>query len=331
MEPGPLGAPFAPLYRVVTSARRAAYTHGWLRSVHAGLPTFSVGALEVGGTGKTPVARWLLRGLLDRGHHPGVLTRGYGRLATGLEVHVPNGIPDPDRIGDEPALVAASVPVPIAACGDRLAGARALRDRVDALVLDDGFSHRRLGRDLDLVVLRSERLPSQLRHLPWGPLRESIHGLGRAHVAWIHGVSGHEATSDWVESRFPALVRVLSRPRMTGTEGLGGERVVLVTGIARPERVVAGLEAARVIVEETILFPDHHRFDDSDVRGIARRTRGRPLVCTAKDAVKLARFSLAPAVVDVEVEVFAGEAELWRQKVEPVFEQHARAGRDNSP
>ncbi len=328
MFPGPLGAPFAPIYRTLTSSRRLAYDRGWLRSAHGGPPTFSVGALEVGGTGKTPIARWLLRGLLARGHRPGLLTRGYGRRSRALEVHEPGSLPDPERIGDEPALIAESVPVPIVASADRLAGARALAHRVDSLVLDDGFSHRRLRRDLDIVVLRAEQPPSELHHLPWGPLRESSHGLRRAQVLWIHGVRGHERTFAWLEAHYPNALTVQSRPRMTGVETLRGQEVMLLTAIARPERVAQGLAEAGVAVFDTIVFPDHHRFSEAELLRVARAAGGRTVVCTAKDAVKIADFELRPVVVDVEVELWAGEADFWERKVEPLFTQHPHVDSD---
>ncbi|MEO0813815.1 MAG: tetraacyldisaccharide 4'-kinase, partial [Myxococcota bacterium] len=290
--PGPLGAPFAPLYQTITSVRRLAYDRDWISRERAAHPTFSVGGLEVGGTGKTPITRWLLKALLRAGYRPGLLTRGYGRESSGLQLHEPGASADPARLGDEPALIAAEVPVPIAVCADRFAGAQALGEQVNALVLDDGFSHRRLHRDLDVVALRSERGPETLHHLPWGPLRESVKGLGRADVFWLHGEEGHEQTSQALGLRFPEILQVRSTPRLIGAGTLAGRSVALVTAIARPERVERSLSEAEVHVVERLAFPDHHRFNSADLERIEVRSRGLPIVCTAKDAVKLSNSAL---------------------------------------
>ena len=150
-----VAATLAGLYGLVVCVRRWLYDRGFLASYRAPLWVISVGGLEAGGTGKTPVAGWLLRALLDAQKHPGLLTRGYKRSSVGLSIRVLNTPPDPDTLGDEAAmLVASGLNIPVAACAKRKdAVVPMIQEGCDCLVLDDGFSHRSLVRDCDIVVL----------------------------------------------------------------------------------------------------------------------------------------------------------------------------------
>lgn len=319
------------MYAATVGLRGFAYDRGWFSSFHAGVPTFCVGGLEVGGTGKTPVARWLLRMLQARGHRPGLLSRGYGRRRRDLVIRRPREAADAEAIGDEPALIARAVDVGVAAFGDRVVAARRLREEVDVdcLVLDDGFAHRRLARDIDIVVLRAGAPLESLRMLPWGTLRERPSALQRADVLWFHDRNSEPRPVSFQQRRWASdshLV-VASSSRLVLPSGLGRQDVLLVTGIARGDRVRRSLAEAGIDVVEHLEFADHHRFnarDEGRIRDRQRAHGGPPVVVTAKDAVKLGRWSLPLSVIDVEVVIDdASEARLYR-RLSQAFEDHAR-------
>lgn len=325
LRPGRWGLGLAPLYAAAVVTRRWAYDSGLLASHHGGLPTVSVGGLEAGGSGKTPIAAWVLRSLLALGRRPGLLTRGYGREERGLVVRRRGEKVDPARLGDEPSmLVEMGLDVPVAACARRIDGARALADGdTDVLVLDDGFAHRALARDLDLVVLRGEQPLGNGRLLPAGTLREPVTSLRRAHVVWLHfrGPARPEA-SEWCARHAPDAVCVVSQdgpPRAVDEAGhgheLGGRRLVAAAGTARPEGFFRTLGAAGADVVARRGFRDHHVFREADVAALAQladREGATAVAVTAKDAVKLRRlWQGAPLwTVIVDTHVLVGEAQV---------------------
>jgi tetraacyldisaccharide 4'-kinase len=266
----------------------------------------SVGNLAVGGTGKTPVAAWAARALAAAGLKPALLSRGYGRDELLLH-HRWN----PD--------------VPVLADPDRVAAARAaLAGGARAAVLDDGFQHRRLARDVDLVLVAAEdALPGRL--LPRGPFREPTSALGRAHGVVVTRRTATEAEAEArageVAALFPALV--LGRAALVphGWQTLGGAPApapegptLAVTAVARPESFAVQLEAATGAPTELLAFPDHHEFTPDDVKAMRARAGERTVVVTEKDAVKLQPYEamLGPAlrVLSLSLRWEAGEAAL---------------------
>ncbi len=184
--PAPLRVLLGSLSRVygsVVSRRAAAYLDGSLEAERAPVPVVSVGNLTVGGSGKTPLVVWLAEGLKHRGLRPTVVSRGYGgrRRASVID---PGGrlSADPDACGDEAVLVAERTACPVVTSADRLVACRIAEKRFapDVVLLDDGFQHQRLARDLDVVVLGGAEPGAKL--LPAGPLREPLSALGRADV-----------------------------------------------------------------------------------------------------------------------------------------------------
>ena len=175
--------PMTPLYRGAVAARNAAYRRGWIESTQLDVPVISVGNLTFGGTGKTPTVIALARDLVRKGRHPAVLTRGYKRVDDAQTVVVG---PDPKQaaseVGDEPLEMAHRLPgVPIVVDADRARGGnQAQRLGADVVVLDDGFHHRRLERDLDIVLIDAGDPFGGGRLPPLGRLREPVTGLKRA-------------------------------------------------------------------------------------------------------------------------------------------------------
>jgi len=282
------------LFRGVVRLRNFSYDHGWLHTHRAAVPVISVGNLAVGGSGKTPVARWLIAELLGRGERPALLHGGYA--------------------ADEPELHRRWNPtIPVVVGRDRVVSAgTAQAAGATVLVLDDGFQHRRLARDLDLVLVAAEGWTPRPRLLPRGPWRESPAALVRADAVIV---TRKTAPADQAETIARELERIAPDKvvaqvwlspagwsRGPNATDAGGDRaetgprgaVLAVTAIARPELFVANARAAGADVSSTLFFPDHHDFGDADLERIRGLARGRPIVTTAKDMVKLA--ALDPAL-----------------------------------
>jgi tetraacyldisaccharide 4'-kinase len=277
---GPAAAPLGALFAAAVRLRSLAYARGWLAVRRAGIPVVSVGGLEVGGTGKTPVARALLGMLLELGARPGLASRGYGRQGRGLVLRRPGEPIDATRIGDEPALIAERHDVAVAVSADRVRAALALCELgCEVVVLDDGFSHRRLHRDLDILVLRPGT--RHMRPLPAGTLREPWAHHLRAHQCWGYG--GDDGN---ICVRLRLLPLSLAEP------------VTAVAGIAHPEAFRTTLIEAGLTVHRLIAFPDHHAYSARD-RAMLRALRG-PVVVTEKDAVKLRDVAVHVAHTDLE-------------------------------
>ena len=304
-------APLEVLYRGAVGLRNRAFDRGLRRERRAPVPVVSVGNLAVGGTGKTPLTAWVVDVLLDQGRRPAVVARGYGE--------------------DELALHRMWHPrVPVHADPDRHAAAEeAAREGADCVVLDDGFQHRRLARDLDVVLLAAEhRFPGPL--LPRGRYREPATSLRRGHVVVLTrktaGASEVDALAACVARVAPGLPVARARLAPRAWRGLRGEAasaprgdVLAVSAVAGPEtfhRLVADAAGGTV---EPMPFPDHHAYGPSDVEAIRRRAAGRPVAVTEKDAVKLEGWGEALGdvrVLALAVDVEEGEALLRERLLE---------------
>lgn len=298
-----LGAkPLSFIYGSFIRLRGLLYDLGVLRVRRSPLFTISVGGLEVGGVGKTPVVAYLLRKLIAEGFAPALLSRGYGRQTKDLVLRLPGDNVDPAKHGDEPAMVVSSgLDIPLGICGDRSRAARvvAAGSRSNVLVMDDGFAHRRLARHCDVVVLRGEAPLGNRQLLPTGTLREPMAGLKRAHVLWFHSKSGdfnEEAISEALElASSSAHVRSVSGELVACSArfknlDLSGKKVVAVAGIARPGDFIDSLRALGAEILEFKIFPDHHRYLRRDRVTIGEsmlKLEADFVVTTAKDYVKL--------------------------------------------
>lgn len=303
-------------YGAVVAARNRAYDGGWLRTMRLRARVVSVGNLVVGGSGKTPLTLWLATQLQARGRRVAIVARGYGKRQTGVVVVGDGGRPQVSAAigGDEAVLMARRFPGPVVTGEDRVAAGQAAIDRfgVDTIVLDDAFQHRRLARDVDVVVLADG---GHGRLLPAGPYREGAGSLRRASAVVAIG----EATPPVVDVpvfrariRPRALVRAeAARWTEEPLEGLSGRAVVAAAGIARPERFLRDLEALGARIVRPVLRPDHHPWTDAEVEGVVRDAGDALIVTTEKDLVKWA----APAVAAVralrlDVDVDRGAALL---------------------
>lgn len=264
----------------------------------------SVGNLTAGGAGKTPVVIFVTELALARGKKVGVLSRGYGRGSAAPVAFDARALPTADDAGDEPRLIAQRCPGARLYVGaDRVASARAARaEGCDFLVLDDGFQHRALARDLDLVVVDDEVLFGSAHRLPWGPLREPPAALTRAGLVWRRAAADGQPR--------PALhgQEVRADHRVRPDPALAGRDVLVFTGIARPSAVVRSAQALGARVVATRFFADHHRFTASERDEARAAAAGALLVTTEKDAQRLPPGFAVPLVMDVAL--LDGEAKL---------------------
>jgi len=297
------------LFRVGAAARGLLYDAGVLPSTRAGVPVVSVGNLAVGGAGKTPVVLALAGRLVAAGRRPAVLSRGYGAVRVDDRV-VADGeavLLDAAQGGDEPVLLARRIPGLRVLCGPDRArlSARAVALGADVLLLDDGFQHRRLRRDLDVVVVDATNPWGNGHCLPYGPNREPRSALRRAGLVWLthadratpEGLASLRALARASTGRAPVESRHAPRDLSDGLlrgsfplEGLAGRPVGLLTGVARPASVRRTVEGLGATVVAAAAFPDHHRFTPAeveDVLGAAGRAGAGWVVTTEKDAVRL--------------------------------------------
>jgi tetraacyldisaccharide 4'-kinase len=316
--------PLALLYGTAIRVRNRLYDGGYLAAQRVPARVVSVGNLTVGGTGKTPTALWLAEQLTARGRRVGIVARGYRKRRRGTVVVGMDGTPlvDAAEGGDEAVLLARRF-AGVVISGERRvqAAAHACAEfGVDTIVLDDGFQHRALARDADLVLLAED--PSRQHLLPAGPLREPVSGLGRARALLTVDAEGtwgealpHGAGLPCFRARLVAETCVRPQGGRWTTEpldGLRGQPVVALAGVARPERFHALLRRLGADVRRLLTFPDHHRYTDADLARVRSVCAGNLLVTTEKDLVKLSDPRLDVRAVRVGLEVEEGEALLAR-------------------
>lgn len=300
------------------------------------VPVVSVGNLTVGGSGKTPLVAALAKELLARKFSVAVLSRGYGREGNAPFVLVSDGnevLVDAREGGDEPVELARKIPGLVVAVGaDRVRAAETLLEKLGRhlILLDDGFQHRRLARDVDLVCFDCTEPESSLHLLPAGRLREPLRNLKRADAVvltqWSESCRMAELRSKlpelgWDVPTIRAISRVVGFTRVNTerTEGRQGdsldagafknESVGLALGVARPERVRESLDVHVRHIAHFVARRDHHRWSEAELREIvdeAKAKGARALLTTGKDAVKMslaASASLPVYRIDVEIEI----------------------------
>jgi tetraacyldisaccharide 4'-kinase len=255
------------LFGAFVGIRSALYDRGYLRPRRLRHPVISVGNLTVGGTGKTPLVIALAEALAASGRRPVVLSRGYRRQSRGVVVVSRGHGPEVgwEEAGDEPFLIARRVPGAAVVVGaDRFgAGRRAEEhDLGDVFLLDDGFQHRQLARDLDLVAVDPADWAGPDRLLPGGRWREPKEALGRADAALVsEGSSARAPQLDVPAFSFTTHAEGIVRNGvLEPLSGFAGQRVVAFAGIAKPERFFDALEGAGLELAARVRFRDHHRY-----------------------------------------------------------------------
>jgi tetraacyldisaccharide 4'-kinase len=264
-------------------AALSAVRHAFATPHRAPVPVICVGNLVAGGAGKTPVAESLVNLLIARGRHPAILSRGYGGSESG-PVQVDAVKHSASAVGDEPLMLSRLAPVWVAR--DRAAAAHAaVATGADCLVMDDGFQNPSLAKDLSLLVIDGAYGLGNGEVMPAGPLREpAVRALARADAVILIG-----------EDRFN-LVHWISKPvlraalKPVNSADFDGRRVVAFAGIGRPEKFFTTLEACGASVLARHGFPDHHAYNDADLRNLANEAEAKAatLVTTTKDRSRMA-------------------------------------------
>ncbi len=290
-------APAELAYRAAIRLRNTSYSSGVRAAtiIELDVPVISVGSLLVGGAGKTPFTRWLVEYYASRGAQPGVLHGGYA--------------------ADEPQLHKLWNPdVPVVAERDRIMGAHeAVSEGADALILDDGFQHRRLARNVDIVLVPVESWDAHPHLLPRGPWRESPAALQRATIiVLMHRGAGSadvarvRAEVASVAKQIPIIGASLlpTRWRAWKTGAHESPRSGIASAaIANPEGFFDDARRAGGVFDKTFRFRDHHDYNRRDLEAIRIAANGRPVLTTEKDAVKLGALGR-------DLELFVLEQEL---------------------
>jgi len=331
-------------YGAVVRLRNAWYDRPG-SSRRATIPVISVGNLAVGGTGKTPLVAWIAQRVHAIGYAPAVVSRGYGGTAGQGPLVVSNG--EGPRVnaracGDEPHLLARSLRGTIVVVGsDRFEGVKAAEGAGAAVaILDDGFQHRRLARDLDVLVLDGKAPFADGHLLPRGTLREPPRAVQRAHVVVLSRLREGEPATGAIQAVRGAgfsgpIVRAGHRP--TGFYDVGGvaraapARAVAFCGIGNPDLFRGDLEASGVVAARFHAFRDHQPYTVASWETLVADSRamGAPLVTTDKDFSRLAA-ALGASLAAPPLLVMRIETVVWDEA--PLFNALqrtiARAGRE---
>ena len=291
--------PLASIYGGVVGTRNALYERRILRARRLQGPVVSVGNLSAGGSGKTPFVILLGELLKTRGVKFDVLSRGYGRESRGVLLVDPGGFAQ--QFGDEPLLIARKLEVPVIVGEDRYAAGQFAESRFGPQLhlLDDGFQHRALARDFDIVLVTPQDATDRL--LPAGRLREPLRSLSRADAVVLS--SGASAES------FPLERKLVWRVRRGITPQNVPPRPIVFCGIARPQSFVLQLRAANIDPVAEAFYRDHHAYTEKDVRELLElkgRSEAGGFVTTEKDAVNLGPYlsALEPlSVVPVRMQL----------------------------
>ena len=325
-------------YGWVARLRAYAYEQGWLEQRRLPVPVISVGNLTVGGTGKTPVVIEITQWLLGEGKRVAVLSRGYRRTSRESRLLVSDGVRTramPEEAGDEPFLIAQRCPSAVVAVGaDRYRlGRRVIETcEVDCIVLDDGYQHLGLHRDVNLLLVDATDACGLEQVLPAGRLREPLTAAKRA-TAIIITRGDQPSQVDEVTAQLrsgveplPPTAQVVFRPNeivsvATGAcrsiEWCKGKRALLVSGVGHGASFRRTAEASGVTILEETVYPDHHRYSRTDVEKLRERAgelKAELLLTTEKDAGKIRPYLLPDDglwwAARLRVEWLAGEAAI---------------------
>jgi tetraacyldisaccharide 4'-kinase len=297
------------LYGQVMRVRRRRMERRPQRQRRLSKPVISVGNLSMGGTGKTPVVAAIAQWLVFAGHRPSILSRGYGREDQADGVVVVDREASIAQTGDEPLMLSRQVPgATVCVSPDRyLAGTLAEKLGCTVHVLDDGFQHIELGRNLDILVTTAGEIPNG-RVIPMGRLREPQDAASRAHFLVVTDATAGAASSEaWGLgiSLSCGARRTLGEPSRIRDQGSGigdqgsgirGSKILAVAGIARPDRFVTSLRDAGHNIVDAMTFPDHHRYSAKDLIAIEAKMKSAgadAVLTTEKDGVRFE--SLSPA------------------------------------
>lgn len=309
------------MFRTVVAIKNFLYDTGRLRPVHASAFVICVGNITWGGTGKTTLIIQMAQRLLDERYRVAVISRGYRRKSSGLRL-----VSDGEKIygtwreaGDEPFLIAQNVPSAIVVVAKKRSEAFRYVQRYSPqiILLDDGFQHRRAGRDLDIVLIDASEDLEKQRMIPFGKLREPLSSLRRADaVVLTHSRSMLRSTERWLRKHVDVPY---FRADYFSKQNWSGKKVAAFCGIGGPQHFFKLLteSGARVVLEQA--FHDHHVYSTEELLDLEREARiagADALVTTTKDAVRLPKDVLQLPLIVAEVDFrldAEGEFYQWLQ------------------
>ncbi len=310
--------PLSGLFYVLTTTRRFFYKMGLLKSVRLPVPVIVVGNITAGGAGKSPLVMELALQLLAKGYRPGIVSRGYGTKHKSVPVLVELES-QAWTVGDEPLMLARKTGCPVAVCADRIQAAKLLIDdkKCDVIIADDGLQHYRLTRDIEIIVIDSQRQFGNGFLLPAGPLRELPSRLAKANFIVMNGnspdiVEPRQTTMLFEVSLLKSLQPYGANAEVTSLSCFKGQTVHAVAGIANPSRFFSLLRAHDIEVIQHD-FADHqdyrrHHFTFTDEL---------PVLMTEKDAVKCDKLEINNAWV---VEITAVLSNTFIEKFTKMLE-----------
>jgi len=273
--------PLSIIFGAGVALRNVLYDHRVFQVRKLARPVVSIGNISVGGTGKTPFVIALGQLLASRGIAFDVLSRGYGRSSTEIAIVDPQG--SPAQFGDEPLLIARKLQSPVIVGADRYQAGLLAEQKFSSKLhlLDDGFQHRRLHRDFDIVLLPAEDQQGSL--LPAGRLREPLSALKRADAVGLTDSQEQQvqAKSIW------RLRRVIEIPTAAG-------KTIAFSGIARPRQFFDGLKSSKLEIAGSVTFRDHHRYQQPDIDRLLqlkKQTGADSFITTEKDLINLGTLS----------------------------------------
>ncbi|MDR3624824.1 MAG: tetraacyldisaccharide 4'-kinase [Chlamydiales bacterium] len=290
-------------FRCISTLRSKAYDRGFLKQSRVSVPVISIGNIVAGGTGKTPTVM-MIADIISKEHKIAILLRGYRSDAEKKELPTLVGASsDILKVGDEAVLLAKRLPnALVVVCKDRKKGAgAAIQNGATLLILDDGFQHRRLKRDLDVVVVDAQKPVGNNYFLPRGPLRESSKALKRAHLIVLTNCHNKEESNNAIEylEAYTDAPVVCTAPCIEGIYdfndkeqkiSLEGKKVAIFCAIAHPENFKKTVELAGAKVVHELYGMDHRAFSAKDLKKFrtdAYLKGALMLLCTEKDRVKI--------------------------------------------
>jgi len=325
--------PISPLYGQLVRLRVCLYEKGILKRRRLAKPVISVGNLTVGGTGKTPMVIWLAQRLMAEGKRVGILSRGYkGSGSTSDEIELMKSRLQVPNAGFHPPGNSGAI---FGVGANRFEQGKHLEASVDVFVLDDGFQHLALARDVDILLVDASQPLARQALLPTGRLREPVSAMARADILIFtrtETVSGSSAAIEKFQDFpvFSAATRLIGFRRLghgsaiIPLEQIGAGPFYAFCGIGNPRAFFQDLQNWNLPLTERCEFPDHHRYDARDASELeeaARRAGAKALLTTEKDAQNLhsVEFSAMPVfIVLVELEISKADAllALVREKIE---------------
>ncbi len=326
------------IYGCIIWIRNQLYDLGWIKDVVFNKPIISIGNITSGGTGKTPMVIYLAQLLQKKGKKPGIISRGYGRKSKGLQV-VHDGkkiIASVELAGDEPFLMANILKnVPIIVSENRIKGIKQLIDYyfVDVIIMDDGFQHRKVNRNLDILTISSNDKKTSYRLLPWGKLREPLKNIDRANYAIYTKTENHKTpaihsiiqpllkTNPINSSLLPILMRYNSSSYQKTL--IPDKPVFAFCGIAEPNSFINSAKELSLKIKGRIFFQDHQEYTKKVIIELSEQIKVcsiNQVVTTEKDMVKLPKSFLTEfEVYVIKIDVIFENELVFHDIIQPIL------------